>query len=409
MLGVLFNVIWDYMKTRVRHTTESIKNLLAKESYTLLSEYVNAKTSFRLKCPDGYEYSTSIEKWNMGRRCAHCNGSAKFTQEFIASEYAKVGYTLKSVYKNANSKNTIECDKGHIYESSYTVLRTGHFCPYCNGGIALSQDVVSSVLSKEGYTLASEYVNNHTHFSFICPNSHQGSMSFMAWRIGVRCLDCQGINRYDADKVKAILKSEEYTLLGDYVKYHIPFRFVCPKKHEGSMYLSQWNNGFRCMTCQGKNRYDTDKIKAILGTEDYRLLSEYKNYETKLKIQCPNNHLYETSFMVWYMGSRCPSCATYGFNPEKPGILYYIKFHTKVGDLYKIGITNLSIEARFSKEKTPYTIIGQQHFPYGRLAQEKETQILNDYKKWKYNGEYLLQSGNTELFVKDILGLDKQI
>lgn len=46
---------------------------------------------------------------------------------------------------------------------------------------------------------------------------------------------------------------------------------------------------------------------------------------------------------------------------------------------------------------------------WGKISLEKEQKILKKYKKYKYNGcEKVLETGNTEIFTKDVLGLDKK-
>jgi hypothetical protein len=99
----------------------------------------------------------------------------------------------------------------------------------------------------------------------------------------------------------------------------------------------------------------------------------------------------------------------HGFNPEKPGIVYYIRVSSRVyGDLWKIGITNHSIEDRFlPSDLSMITPIKIWYFSEGRKAREMEKDVLDRFKSFRYNGETVLEgSGNTELFTKDVLGLD---
>ena len=40
------------------------------------------------------------------------------------------------------------------------------------------------------------------------------------------------------------------------------------------------------------------------------------------------------------------------------------------------------------------------------MAYDKEKEIMSTYFEFKYEGPELLESGNSELFIKDILNLD---
>lgn len=82
----------------------------------------------------------------------------------------------------------------------------------------------------------------------------------------------------------------------------------------------------------------------------------------------------------------------------KQGILYIIKLEKS--NLYKIGITSTSIEIRNSRIKEPYTIVYSKTYDSIVEAYKEEQLLLSQNKKYKYIGEKVLVSGNTELFTK---------
>ena len=92
-------------------------------------------------------------------------------------------------------------------------------------------------------------------------------------------------------------------------------------------------------------------------------------------------------------------------------LLYYIAVKTNNAEtLYKIGITNLSIKKRFLvKERTRIRVIKKWPFDVGHDAAECEAEIIRQFFHHRYYGPAILGSGNTELFTKDVLGLDKKI
>ena len=51
-------------------------------------------------------------------------------------------------------------------------------------------------------------------------------------------------------------------------------------------------------------------------------------------------------------------------------------------------------------------VIKEWDYPIGYDALDMETRILSEYKYAKYAGADILDSGNSELFDRDILGLD---
>ena len=110
--------------------------------------------------------------------------------------------------------------------------------------------------------------------------------------------------------------------------------------------------------------------------------------------QITSNHLYQES--------GCPDCAETGFNPNEPGLLYYLAIDTDDGDTrYKIGITNRSVEERFrGPDMARIRVVKTWRYAIGRAAAERESEILSQYVADKYSGPDILvvYGGNTELF-----------
>ena len=64
---------------------------------------------------------------------------------------------------------------------------------------------------------------------------------------------------------------------------------------------------------------------------------------------------------------------------------------------------------RYSKnEMKTITVIKTWDYLDGLKAQQEETRILRDFKTYLLKGVDLLHSGNTELFDRDVLELDKE-
>lgn len=137
----------------------------------------------------------------------------------------------------------------------------------------------------------------------------------------------------------------------------------------------------------------------------------YINNHMKVQIDCPEHGTFHQVPISHLAGSGCPSCATVRRNKRyynEPTTLYYVRFATPEGFLYKAGITmsRIGISERFRKDKVPYTIVKQWEFSTGKSAYQMEQMILNDHKEFSYTGKDVLKGGNSELFTKDVLNLD---
>lgn len=132
----------------------------------------------------------------------------------------------------------------------------------------------------------------------------------------------------------------------------------------------------------------------------------YLNKES-IKVYCSTHGVFSTKVYNIKRNLGCSKCGTIhsGFKVYKPATLYYLSINN--GTAYKIGITNNSVEQRFSTiDLTSIRIIKTWHYSIGQECYDAEQQILKEFKQYRYTGPSLLQSGNTELFNKDILALD---
>lgn len=138
---------------------------------------------------------------------------------------------------------------------------------------------------------------------------------------------------------------------------------------------------------------------------DYLLITHVGN-KTKVPIGCINHGTFHQTVSDHTSGRGCPQCASSGFNPAKPAKLYYIKVISNSNIAYKVGITNNTIQRRFGSGMKIITVLKVWEYQCGEEAYQAEQNILKLNKEFKYTGEPLLKSGNTELFSIDIGGYD---
>ena len=204
--------------------------------------------------------------------------------------------------------------------------------------------------------------------------------------------------RYNGSKKKVTIMCQKHGEFQQSPNRHLNSKHGCPK--------CATNAGSK--SCTNTTAEFIAKAKSIHGDNFDYSKTVYKSYKKKVLIICnncgttisqtPNSHM---------NGNGCPACSTSGFNINKPAILYYLSLND--GEAYKIGITNRTVEARFSlTDLKSISVIKTWHFSSGKDALKKESAIKKEYVEYKYTGPDLLTSGNTELFYKDILCLDKR-
>jgi len=137
------------------------------------------------------------------------------------------------------------------------------------------------------------------------------------------------------------------------------------------------------------DRYNYDKV-------------DYKRQDKKVIITCKEHGDFLITPGNHRQGSNCPKCREYhsyyrdrNYYKGKKTILYHIFFPEY--NLYKVGITISSVKQRFKYDNIEYKILSEEVYNDGALAFDKEQKILEQTKEFKYIGESILKSGNTEL------------
>ncbi|MGN1372239.1 MAG: hypothetical protein ACI4XM_08205 [Candidatus Coprovivens sp.] len=143
---------------------EEVKEYIESFGYELLSkEYVNANEYILINPPcehEAYEVTFSAFK-NQGQRCPKCanehrNDNKKSSYEEIKKEFEKEGYKLLSEeYENSKKKLSVQCPKGHKYETSYGNFQQGKRCPHCNE--SKGEKEIEDILNKYQVNFCSQY------------------------------------------------------------------------------------------------------------------------------------------------------------------------------------------------------------------------------------------------------------
>ncbi len=243
--------------------------------------------------------------------------TAKLSYATVKELIEKDGYGLISKeYVNSFTKLETRCPNGHDYRVSFNAFtKAKSRCPICLGRTPHSFDSVKSMLKDLDYTLVTNhYENMHQKLDSICPNGHFWCFSLDNFvSNNSRCPTCKGIKSYTLEEIKEILKKQNFSLVSDYKNTESKTQVICPKGHEISIRLTQFiSAGLRCKICtDAGRRFKFEYIKEFIEKEGYVLISkEYRNKDSKLDIICPKGHILKLCFGKFKnRGDRCGSCS----------------------------------------------------------------------------------------------------
>ena len=427
------------------HTTESFVEAAqavhgARYDYSIV-KYTSNKAHVTIICPDHGPFSQLAAIHLRGNACPGCGGNRKHsTESFIEKARALHAdrYDYSQVdYRGAHKEVKIICPDHGPFMQSPSNHFAGKGCREC-GTLAAgdarrktTEQFIAKANAIHGdrydYSLV-EYVGSAAKVRIICSEHGHFEQTPSEHLVGSGCARCGVLaraderrktteqfiteanavhgDRYDYSLVEYLSGTEKVTIV---CLNHGPFEQI-PNGHLG---------GKGCYVCgivdsSNAKRSTTEqfvaKARMVHGERyDYSLVAYVTNGK-KVKIICPDHGPFlQTPNTHIDQGSGCADCAETGFNPSEPGLLYYLAIRTDDGDTrYKIGITNLSIQERFrGSDLARIRVVKTWRFAIGRAAAERESEILCQSGADRYYGPRLLVgAGNSELFTRDILGVD---
>lgn len=144
--------------------------------YTLLTEYIDAKTKVLARCNiDGYEWEIAPSSLLRGT-CPKCGNKVKRTNDmFIDEVKEKYGdeYSVLGEFVTARKKVSIRHNIcGNVWEiSPDKFLKQNRKCPNCFGKLLKNQEKFEKEIYErfqDRYTILGKYVNSKTHLLVKC-------------------------------------------------------------------------------------------------------------------------------------------------------------------------------------------------------------------------------------------------
>ena len=238
----------------------------------------------------------------------------KITIEIVRNKFLEEGYELlESEYKNAKTKMKYKCPEGHIHEISWDNFNRGHRCPECKDS-KLNIGYIRKEFEKEGYLLlTTNYINNRQKLEYVCSNGHKHETTWVCFYQGIRCPSCnKQTKKENTEKdIVNLFEKEGYSIIEKkYEDKVIRIKYKCPKGH---IHVTTWRNfksGCRCPYCDGQ-KIEFEEIQKLFIQRGYILLTkkeEYKNARIKIKYICPSGHYGEMTWCHFKEGTNCPKC-----------------------------------------------------------------------------------------------------
>lgn len=206
----------------------------------------------------------------------------------------------------------------------------------------INYEEIKEYIENEGYKLLTpkhEYFGMKTKLKTICLKGHRWEVSAGNFKHGLRCAECKKEKKKELQfkEVKKYIENEEYELLETkYINNYTPMKMRCNKGHISFISWANFKKGRRCSICYKYRKLTYSEVFNYFKKYGFKLLSkEYINAHEKMKVMCPEGHVFLISYAKFYSGRRCPICNSSTGSQEITNILNSFKINFEREKIFK--------------------------------------------------------------------------
>ncbi len=234
----------DFIIHENKHA-KKFREYVERKGGTLITPYFSAKKEITIMCENGHDWTTTPDSAYRDNWCSVCAGNVKGSSK----EYRKMGEQfnceLISEYVNAKTPLKYKCPKGHKFtKDPYWLKRNLEkvkvLCPQCK--MEQYADKFINFVEKRGGRLLTSYKGRFKTVKLECKLKHKWKTTPAVVQQGSWCPTCADVNhpnklRKHKAKIEIleILKSLNYELLSDYENNTKQIQILCQHQHKFSM------------------------------------------------------------------------------------------------------------------------------------------------------------------------------
>jgi hypothetical protein len=382
---------------------------------TTVSTFSNKKMSWL--CASGHRYDSKVSDRSKGNGCPICSNQKILvgfndlatTNPDLAAEAD--GWDPTSVSAKSGLIKSWRCSVGHTWKTMVAHRSNGTTCPTCTNKKILVgfNDLATTnpelAAQADGWDPTSLTHGSNKKMSWKCQLGHTWRTTVANRLKGKNCPYCSnqkvlaGYNDLASTNPDLAAQADGWDPSTITQGSNKKMSWKCQLGHTWRTTLRSRTAGNNCPVCSGRTAWpgfnDLATLQPVLAAQaDGWDPSKYtENSGIKVAWICEVGHRWKAIIASRSVGGGCPSCAKFGFDPNKDAYLYLLE-HFDL-EMFQIGITN-NLEERVSKhQRSGWTTMEVRGPMEGNLTRQLETASLHTLLK---RGAVLGKKGSLEKF-----------
>lgn len=238
----------------------------------------------------------------------------KTEQDYIALAERRGFIWVGEFPQSTNYKTHWQCPKGHIWTTSYHLIRNGNGCPHCSKRVRITDEHCVALAHLRGYEfLGPSPVNNKTMLRWRCGQGHEWNMSYRSIHQGRGCPTCSHHVPHTEASYHSLAATKSLIWLGPFPQNSLSETlWQCLKCDYIWETTYQRVNQYNCPLCLPTGRkapVQPDEYHTIARSRGYEWVGEFpSNVTEKTLWRCPVGHEWMASYTKIRTGRSCPKC-----------------------------------------------------------------------------------------------------
>ena len=357
-------------------------------------------------CADGHRWAATVsQRTRIGTGCPYCSGRLAIagTNDLATTHPALAaqadGWDPTTVGAGSGRKLRWKCDEGHQW-SAEVELRTkqNQGCPFCSrhrvipGVTDLATTHPDIAAQADGWDPRTIMAGSNKRFAWRCEYGHTWRTSALNRLYGRGCPVCAnrtllvGFNDLATTHPDIAAEADGWDPTTAFFGSGPARNWKCQLGHTWRTSCnSRTSQNLGCPYCGNQKVWPGFND---LATTHPHLLAEVDGWDPtvvsagsskRVRWICSEGHRWLGALSDRKAGTGCPTCAKFGFDPNKDGYLYLLEH--QAWDMLQIGITNVPEKRLKKHERGGWTAIELRGPMEGHLTRQLETAALRALKK----------------------------
>ncbi|MCP4129769.1 MAG: hypothetical protein GY754_02015 [bacterium] len=288
----------------------------------LSKKYISANTKLKWQCEKGHTWEALPGNIKKGSWCPECAAKRVTITDMQEIAVSRGGKCLSKKYVDTRTKLKWQCREGHTWEALPGNIKTGSWCRECNKRNAGRKKLTIEQMQEKakergGSCLSKKYIDNRTKLKWKCEKGHIWETTPSKIKSGRWCPRCALEKvKVTIEEMHSIGESRGGKCLSKTIKNNeTNLKWQCGEGHTWEATPGNIKRGTWCPECaigsrRRKLSLTIEEMQKIAKAKGGKCLSkEYKNNKTSLTWQCKNGHTWEAPGKSIKKGSWCSACS----------------------------------------------------------------------------------------------------